>query len=93
MDSWMIGKDTANEDCAYKYINMAVSAEGACGVANVTGYSVSNPIAAKACMSADQFTALHQDDLGYLDSLLLWENLGARLENYTNVWNAVKAAN
>jgi putative spermidine/putrescine transport system substrate-binding protein/spermidine/putrescine transport system substrate-binding protein len=93
MDSWMVVKDTANEDCAYKYISMAISPEGACGVANVTGYSVSNPVAAKACMSAEQFTGLHQDDIGYLDSLLLWENLGARLENYTNVWNAVKASN
>jgi len=92
-DSWMVVKDSANEDCAYKFLNMAVAEQGQCGVANITGYSVSNPVAAKSCMSADQFTALHQDDLGYLDSLMLWENLGARLENYTNVWNAVKAAN
>lgn len=93
MDSWMIVKDTANEDCAYKFLNMAISEQGQCGVANVNGYSVSNPVAAKACMSDEQFSALHQDDLGYLDSLLLWENLGPRIEAYTNVWNAVKASN
>lgn len=93
MDSWMIVNDSPNTDCAYKFLNMSISELGQCGVANITGYSVSNPVAARSCMSADQFTALHQDDLGYLDSLLLWENLGARLENYTNVWNAVKASN
>lgn len=93
MDSWMLVKGSPNKDCAYKFLSMAVSEQGQCGVANATGYSVSNPVAAKACMSADQFSALHQDDLGYLDSLLLWENLGPRLEVYTNTWNAVKAAN
>ena len=41
----------------------------------------------------EQFTKLHQDDPDYLDSLLLWVNLGDRLEHYTNAWNAVKSAN
>ncbi|MEM7172883.1 MAG: ABC transporter substrate-binding protein [Pseudomonadota bacterium] len=93
MDSWMLVKDSPNADCAYQFMNMAIAEQGQCGVANITGYSVSNPAAAKACMSPEMFSALHQDDLTYLDSLLLWENLGPRLEAYTNVWNAVKAAN
>ena len=92
MDSWMIVKDTPNRDCAYKWINMAVSELGQCGVANVNGYSAANPVAAKNCMTPEQFKSLHQDDVDYLDSLLLWQNLGPRLEAYTNVWNAVKAA-
>jgi len=91
MDSFMIVKGTPNEDCAYKFLNMAVSELGQCGVANVNGYSVANPVAAKACMTPEQFVALHQDDPDYLDSLLLWENLGERLGDYTNAWNAVKA--
>lgn len=91
MDSWMIVKDTPNEECAYEFINMITTEAGQCGVANVNGYSAANPVAARACMTDEQFAALHQDDLGYLDSLLLWENLGARLETYTNAWNAVKA--
>jgi putative spermidine/putrescine transport system substrate-binding protein/spermidine/putrescine transport system substrate-binding protein len=93
MDSWMLVKGSPNEECAYKFINMAISELGQCGVANVNGYSVANPVAAKNCMSAEQFAGLHQDDPDYLDSLLLWENLGKRLEAYTNTWNAVKAAN
>lgn len=90
MDSFMIVSDTPNEECAYKFLNMAISEQGQCGVANVSGYSVTNPVAAKNCMTEEQFSALHQDDLGYLDSLLLWENLGDRLQVYTNAWNAVK---
>ncbi len=93
MDSLMIVKDTPNEDCVYQYINMATTEVGQCGMSNVNGYSSANPVAAKKCMSPEQFVELHQDDPDYLDSLLLWENLGARLENYTNAWNAVKAAN
>ncbi len=61
-------------------------------MSKVNGYSSANPVAAKNCMSPEQFVALHQDDVGYLDSLLLWKELGPRLETYTNTWNAVKAA-
>lgn len=91
MDSWMIVKGSPNQECAYKFLNMQLSEQGQCGVANVNGYSVANPVAARNCMSAEQFSALHQDDPSYLDGLLLWEPLGARLEAYTNAWNAVKA--
>lgn len=92
MDSWLVVKDTPNEECVYKFLNMATSEEGQCGMSNTNGYSSANPVAAKNCMSAEQFESLHQDDVDYLDSLLLWENLQERLENYTNTWNAVKAA-
>ena len=93
MDSWMVVKDTPNKDCAYKFLNMQSSELGQCGVANVNGYSAANPVAAKKCMTPEQYAALHQDDPNYLDSLMLWENLGERLEVYTNTWNAVKSAN
>ena len=93
MDSWMVVKDTPNKDCAYKFLNMQISEQGQCGVAAVNGYSTANPVAAKKCMTPEQFTALHQDDVNYLDTLMLWENLGDRLEAYTNTWNAVKSAN
>jgi len=93
MDSWLIVKDTPNEDCAYQFINMATTEQGQCGMSNVNGYSSANPVAAENCMSPEQFKALHQDDVDYLDSLLLWENLRDRLPAYTNAWNAVKAAN
>jgi putative spermidine/putrescine transport system substrate-binding protein/spermidine/putrescine transport system substrate-binding protein len=91
MDSFMVVAGTPNEDCAYQFLNMAISEQGQCGVANVNGYSVTNPVAARNCMSDEQFAALHQDDPDYLDSLLLWQNLGNRLQTYTNAWNAVKS--
>jgi len=91
MDSNMIVTGTPNEKCAYDFLNMAVSTEGQSGVFRVNGYSSTNPVAAKEFMTSDEFTALHQDDPDYLDSLLLWENLGDRLITYTNAWNAVKA--
>jgi spermidine/putrescine-binding protein len=93
LDSWMVVKDTPNRDCAYKFLNMQSSELGQCGVANVNGYSAANPVAAKKCMTPEQYDALHQDDPDYLNSLLLWENLGERLEAYTNAWNALKSAN
>ena len=93
MDSWLIVKGTPNEDCVYKFIEMATTEQGQCGMSNVNGYSSANPVAAENCMTAEQYKALHQDDVDYLDSLLLWENLRDRLPAYTNAWNGVKAAN
>ncbi len=93
MDSWLIIKGTPNEECVYKFINMATTEQGQCGMSNVNGYSSANPVAAENCMTPAQFKDLHQDDVGYLDSLLLWENLRERLPAYTNAWNGVKAAN
>ena len=89
-DSWQLVKGSPNVDCAYKWMNYAISEEGQCGVSAITGYSVSNPVAAKNCMTPEQFTGLHQDDPDYINSLMLWET-PARLELYTNTWNAVKA--
>ena len=89
-DSWQLVKGSPNVDCAYKWMNYAISEEGQCGVSAITGYSVANPVAAKNCMTPEQFTGLHQDDPEYINSLMLWET-PARLEVYTNTWNAVKA--
>jgi len=91
IDSFLLVKDSPNEECAYQFLNMMVSEQGQCGVANVNGYSVANPVAARNCMTPEQFTSLHQDDLAYLDNLLLWENLGDRIGAYTDAWNAVKS--
>ncbi len=91
MDSWQIVKGTPNSDCVYKWLNYSLTPGAQCGVANVTGYSASNPVAAKTCMSEEQFVSLHQNDASYINSLILWETPD-RLEVYTNTWNAVKAA-
>jgi putative spermidine/putrescine transport system substrate-binding protein/spermidine/putrescine transport system substrate-binding protein len=91
-DAWNIVKGVYNRDCAYEYINFAISPEGQCGVYRVTGYSLSNEASAKTCMTPEEFTASHQDDPAYFEKLNVWENLGPKLEPYTNAWNAVKAA-
>ena len=91
-DAWNIVSGTDNLDCAYEYINFAISPEGQCGVYRVTGYSLSNEASARACMTPEEFSASHQDDPSYFDKLNVWQNLGPKLEAYTNAWNAVKAA-
>ncbi|MGE3830852.1 MAG: extracellular solute-binding protein, partial [Parvibaculaceae bacterium] len=90
VDNWQIVKGSPNADCAYKYINFILSPKGQCGVSAVTGYSAANPVAAKECMTPEEYTAKHQDDIGYVNSLIMWE-MPARLDVYTNIWNAVKA--
>ncbi|MGI9302585.1 MAG: ABC transporter substrate-binding protein [Gammaproteobacteria bacterium] len=92
MDSWQVVKGSKNTECAYKWINYSISAKGQCGVANTTGYSVSNPAAAKSCMSDEQFAGLHMNDVDYINRLILWQT-PERLETYINTWNAVKATN
>jgi len=92
MDSWQVVKGSPNLECAYAYINFMISPEGQCGVSGVTGYSTANPTASKECMTAEQFEGLHMNDVGYIDSLMLWETPN-NLEKYINTWNAVKAAN
>lgn len=92
MDSFMIVKGTPNEECAYKFLNMESGKLGQCGVAKINNYSVANPEAVKSCMTPAEFKAHHQDDPSYLNKLLLWKNLGPRLQAYTNAWNEVKAA-
>ena len=91
VDNWMIVKDSPNQECAYKYINFMMSPKGQCGVSTVTGYSASNPVAAKTCMSAEEFAAKHQDDVAYVKQLHMWQT-PERIEVYTNVWIAVNAA-
>ena len=91
-DAWNIVKGTSNLDCAYEYINYAISAQGQCGIYYVTGYSLSNEASAKSCMTPEEFSAAHQDDPEYFKKLNVWENLGPKTEPYTNAWNAVKAA-
>ena len=92
MDSWQVVKGSPNNECAYAYINYMISPQGQCGVSGVTGYSTANPTASKACMTDEQYTALHMNDVGYIDRLMLWQT-PTNLEKYINTWNAVKAAN
>lgn len=92
VDNWQIVKGSPNVACAYKYINFMESPRGQCGVSAVTGYSAANQVAAKQCMTEKEYKAKHQDDISYVNSLVMWQT-PARLDVYTNTWNAVKAAN
>ena len=91
MDSWQIVKGSSNTDCAYAWINYSITPKGQCGVSGVTGYSSANPVALKECVDEATFSALHMDDVDYINRLILWEE-PERLEKYINTWNAVKAA-
>ena len=91
MDSWQIVKGSSNQDCAYAWINYSIAPKGQCGVSGVTGYSSANPVALKECVDEATFSALHMDDVDYINRLILWEE-PERLEKYINTWNAVKAA-
>jgi putative spermidine/putrescine transport system substrate-binding protein/spermidine/putrescine transport system substrate-binding protein len=68
-----------------------MSPKGQCGVSTVTGYSATNPVAAKTCMTPEEFKAKHQDDISFVEKLHMWQ-APPRIDVYTNTWNAVKAA-
>lgn len=90
VDNWMLVKGTPNTDCAYKYMEYMNSAKGQCGVSGVTGYYPVNPEAA-SCMSEEDVAAKHVGESSYLGKLAMWQTPD-RIVEYTNAWNAVKAA-
>jgi putative spermidine/putrescine transport system substrate-binding protein/spermidine/putrescine transport system substrate-binding protein len=90
IDNWMLVAGTPNAECAYKYMDYMVSAEGQCAVANVTGYWPTNPKSA-TCLTPEQVTAMHVGDTEILKSLAMWQT-PARPVEYADTWNAVKAA-
>ncbi|HLB06093.1 MAG TPA: ABC transporter substrate-binding protein, partial [Alphaproteobacteria bacterium] len=65
-DAWMIVKGTKNIDCAYAWIDFALSPEGQCGNYRVGSYAGTNPEALKTCVTPEEYSALHQDDPAYL---------------------------
>jgi putative spermidine/putrescine transport system substrate-binding protein/spermidine/putrescine transport system substrate-binding protein len=91
MDSMMLVKGSPNTDCSYAFFNYMMTPEGQCGIAASTGYWPANPVAAKQCLTAEEFTAKHLDDIDYLNDVVMWE-MPARLDKYIETWNAVKAA-
>jgi len=90
-DAWQIVKGSPNMDCAYKWLNFASGPKGQCGVVGVTGYSGANPKALQTCLTPEEFTALHQDDVDYINRLDFWQE-PADVGKYVEAWNAVKAA-
>lgn len=93
MDVWQIVKGTENLDCAYEFLNMTLSEEGQCGQVAVNGYAPTNPVAVKDCLTEEQRISMNFDSDEYRRSIVYQQNLGERLRDYVNTWNAVKAAN
>jgi len=93
VDAWQVVKGTPNADCAYKFLAMTLSKEGQCGQVGVTGYSPTNPVAVRECLSAERLKELHMDDEEYRKSIVYQRNLGDRFSTFLNTWNAVKASN
>ena len=93
MDVWQIVKGTENLDCAYEFLNMTISELGQCGQVAVNGYAPTNPVAVEECLTEEQRVSMNFDNEEYRQSITYQQNLGDRLRDYVNAWNAVKAAN
>ena len=91
LDNWQITTSARDLDCAYQFLNFIGGPEGQCGMSLFSGFSAANGEVVRACMSEEEYKARYQDDPGYLDSLVLYQEL-ARPEAYVETWNAVKAA-
>ncbi len=92
VDAFMLMKGAENIDCAYQYLNFVASAEGQCKIVKWSGLSGVNPSGLRACLTPDRFSALHLDNPGYLDNLVLHRE-PERLDALTDTWNAVKISN
>ena len=90
-DAWQVVKGTPNIECVYAWLNFASGPGGQCGTFLTNDYAGVNPEALKTCMKPEDFTRLHFDDPGYLNTLDFWVE-PARVEAYIEAWNAVKAA-
>jgi spermidine/putrescine-binding protein len=93
MDVWQIVKGTENLDCAYEFLNMTLAEEGQCGQVAVNGYAPTNPVAVRECLTEEQRVAMNFDSDEFRASIVYQQNLGDRLRDYVNTWNAVKSAN
>ncbi|HSG23862.1 MAG TPA: ABC transporter substrate-binding protein, partial [Azonexus sp.] len=76
VDAWQVVKGTPNRDCAYKFLEMTLSPLGQCGQVGVTGYSPTNPVAVKDCLTAERLDELHMSDEDYRKSIVYQRNLG-----------------
>jgi putative spermidine/putrescine transport system substrate-binding protein/spermidine/putrescine transport system substrate-binding protein len=88
-DAWQIVRESERVDCAYAWLNFATSPEGQCLTFQVTGFAPVNPKAFATCPEAQKSGSI--DDPENLSRVDLWRE-PERPGRYTEVWNAVKAA-
>jgi putative spermidine/putrescine transport system substrate-binding protein/spermidine/putrescine transport system substrate-binding protein len=90
-DAWQMVKGTPNAECAIEFLKYSITGEAQCAMVRVMGYSASNSVAAKECLTPEEYEAHHQDDMEYVEGLDFWEEPEG-IERYIETWNAVKAA-
>lgn len=91
IDSHFIVKGTGQRDLAHKFLNHIISAEVQGQIAEVTGYSPTNP-ASKAHMSPETWERLGlEQGQGMLERMHFWEDIPRR-GKYLELLNEVKAA-
>ena len=91
IDHLMITAGSDNKDLAYQFLEFMVEAQTQKRVADVTGYAPANPHAAQY-MTGEEVKSLHLDDVdNYQKRIYFWQNVPRR-NQYTEIWNEVKAA-
>jgi putative spermidine/putrescine transport system substrate-binding protein/spermidine/putrescine transport system substrate-binding protein len=91
IDHLMITSASENKELAQQFLEFMTQAQTQKRVADVTGYTPANPLAAQF-MTESQKKSLHLDDVdNYQKRLYFWQNVPRRAK-YNEIWNEVKAA-
>jgi spermidine/putrescine transport system substrate-binding protein len=91
IDHLMITSASSHKELAMEFVEYMIESQTQKKVTDVTGYAPGNPVAA-AHMTADERRNLHLDDSdAYMARIYFWQDVPRRAK-YTEVWNAVKAA-
>ena len=84
-------KGSPNRELAHRFVNHILSPASQGQIADLTGYTPTNP-AAKAHMKPETWTALRLDDISRdIGAMKFWEDIPRRAR-YMEVLNEVKAA-
>lgn len=91
LDSHFVVKGSARRELAHKFIDHILSAKSQGSIADVTGYTPTNP-ASKAHMRPETWMALRMDDAAaMMDSIRFWEDIPRRAR-YVEILNEIKSA-
>ena len=91
LDSHFIVKGTAKRELAHKFINHILSAKSQGSIAEVTGYTPTNP-ASQSYMSAETWSAMRMDEATtMMETIRFWEDIPRRAR-YIELLNEVKSA-
>jgi len=88
-DSWMISKNSANVDAAYKWVDFILSGAGQKGVMEVTGYSGATKLGAEAIGPA-KAKELFMDNLSLHQEINMWQSI-KNYDKWVEVWNEIRS--